>query len=143
MRVTCKLGGDMKKEYRTKKRELMEKYLSERKNDIITADELYEYLLSEDISINISTIYRYFDKLKKENKIIHIPSEDKKSQYQYIGEDDKCFHHLHMKCVKCGAVKHFDCYFMNEVLEHLFKEHEFVLDSKNSYLSGRCKNCRG
>ena len=65
-----------------------------------------------------------------------------KAVYQYVELGQHCEEHLHLKCVKCGCIIHLDCGFMDEIAEHIQKDHGFQLQCKNSILYGICKDCR-
>ena len=53
-----------------------------------------------------------------------------------------CEEHLHLQCVKCGKIIHLECEFMDEISEHILKDHGFELQCKNSILYGMCSACQ-
>ena len=43
---------------------------------------------------------------------------------------------------KCGKIIHLECEFMDEISEHILKDHGFKLQCKNSILYGMCSACQ-
>ena len=94
-------------------------------------------------AVNITTIYRYLDKLATDGTVMkYVAEAGGKAVYQYVELGQHCEEHLHLKCVKCGCIIHLDCGFMDEIAEHIQKDHGFQLQCKNSILYGICKDCR-
>ena len=60
---------------------------------------------------------------------------------QYLKKHDN-EEHLHLKCVSCGCIIHLECAFMDEIAEHVLKDHGFTLQCKNSIIYGLCRECR-
>lgn len=133
----------MKKEYCTKTRSLILKYITAYQNKQFSAAEMNEYLTEEGCSINLATVYRNLDKLTDEGTLIRYKYADKNCcMYQYAGDSTKCLHHLHMKCRECGKIIHLECDFMNQISGHLLKEHGFTIDCAGSVLLGVCEDCQ-
>lgn len=129
--------------YNTERKQMILEYLKSCDDKTVTVDEIFQYLISNDKAVNITTIYRYLDRLVAENKVMVFASDDrKKSSYKYIGEDFECNEHLHLQCTDCGKVIHFNCEFMNEIVKHISKQHDFDLKCSNSILYGKCKDCQ-
>lgn len=130
-----------KQEYKTKNRILILEYLMKEKEHTISIADIYDYLKEQGKEVNISTIYRYLDKLVARGQVMKYQQEDgKKAVFQYV-EEDSCHEHLHMQCVKCGRMIHLNCEFMKEISEHMEQHHHFRLQCQNSILYGICKEC--
>ena len=83
------------------------------------------------------------DKLATDGTVMkYVAEAGGKAVYQYVELGQHCDEHLHLKCVKCGCIIHLDCGFMDEIAEHIQKDHGFQLQCKNSILYGICKDCR-
>ena len=109
-------------------------------------EEVGEFLLhllkDEGIKVNTTTVYRYLDKLYAEHTVIKYPDlNSDKAVFQFAGEEKKCAEHLHLKCIRCGKVVHLDCDFMDELKEHLYRDHEFRLQCSGDMLHGICQDC--
>lgn len=133
----------MEKVYKTKQRSNILNYLKENKEKHITAEEIILYFKKIGTPIGKSTIYRYLDNLVQENIIRKYANSETGGAacFQYINNHDKCNNHYHMKCTKCGALIHLDCDEINELSNHIFKEHNFKLDTCKIILYGTCENC--
>lgn len=130
--------------YSTEKRNKIMEYLITHKDENISVKEIELYLEKEGIGANISTIYRYLDKLVEEGSVLkHIDEAKNKSTFQYILPDGECYNHLHMICSGCGRIYHMDCEFMNEFARHIYEHHDFTLECKTSMLYGLCGKCAG
>ena len=130
--------------YVTASRKRILEFLKTNSNRTVTAADIDRYLKENDSEVNITTIYRYLDKLATEGTVIkYVAEKGEKAAYQYVEMGHQCDTHLHMKCVKCGCIIHLECAFMDEISEHIRKDHGFMLQCKNSILYGTCKDCVG
>jgi len=128
--------------YATANRKKILDFLKENHNRTLTVADIDAHLKCCDSEVNITTIYRYLDKLEKEGTVIkYVAEKGSQATYQYVEQGHNCEDHLHLQCVKCGKVIHLECHFMHEILEHVEKEHGFVMQCKNSIVYGTCKDC--
>lgn len=132
----------MKNKYNTKQRENILSYLKENTDKNITADEIIKYFKTTNDNIGKTTVYRYLNELVKENVIKKYNLEERNcSCYQYI-EGKKCDEHYHLKCKKCNKIIHLDCDEFEKIKNHIYKEHNFEIDSVKTVLYGICKECK-
>lgn len=128
--------------YATASRKKILEYLKEHHSRTLTVADIDAHLKESGNEVNITTIYRYLDKLEKEGTVIkYVAEKGSQATYQYVDATHNCEEHLHLKCVKCGQLIHLECYFMHEIAEHIQNEHGFVLQCKNSIVYGTCKEC--
>ncbi|MCD8363194.1 MAG: transcriptional repressor [Lachnospiraceae bacterium] len=131
-----------KTSYATASRRKILEILKGSRDRTLTASEIDAMLRKQDSPVNITTIYRYLDRLEEDGTVLRYTSEQNgQALYQYVDRDGHCQEHLHMKCVKCGRIYHLDCDFMKEIAEHIQKDHGFSLQCRNSILYGVCKDC--
>ncbi|MDO4262040.1 MAG: transcriptional repressor [Eubacteriales bacterium] len=129
--------------YATASRRKILEILKENKDRTVTAAEIGEWLRRMENDVNITTVYRYLDKLEKDGTVIrYAPREGGRASYQYVEQGKGCENHLHMKCGVCGRIYHLDCAFMEEIAEHIQKDHGFTLSCRDSILYGTCRDCR-
>ena len=129
--------------YSTVSRKKMLEYLTANANKTVNVQEIHKHLCENDCGVNVTTIYRFMDKLTKEGRVMKYASEDgSQAVYQYAEPDHHCEEHLHLQCVKCGAIFHLDCGFMDELKHHAADDHGFDIQCKNSIIYGLCKDCR-
>ncbi len=129
--------------YKTENRRRILEYLIEHSNTTVSVKEIYDHLENNGCSVNLTTIYRFLNKLESEERIIPYHSEKgEKTTYQYVADEHHCAEHLHLKCIKCGKILHLDCQFMSDISNHIAKHHDFSIQCKNSIIYGECKECR-
>jgi len=132
-----------KNEYTTKSRTRILECLRENADQTITVNAIQSFLEREDKSVNLTTIYRYLDKLNKEGLVMKYASnKDDTATYQIISMEHHCQEHLHIQCSRCNRVVHIDCGFMQQIEEHMLEHHGFTIDCSDSILHGLCENCR-
>ncbi|MEE1227646.1 MAG: transcriptional repressor [Lachnospiraceae bacterium] len=127
--------------YKTVHRNTIYNLLKANQDRTFTVAQISDYLTQKGESINNSTIYRYLNKLVSEKQLNKYSSKNG-TVYQFVGDDSDCHHHIHLKCMRCGAVIHLDCHFMHEMMEHIEKDHSFTLSCENSILYGLCDKCK-
>lgn len=129
--------------YATVSRKKILDFLKQSSDRTVTAAEIGAYLKEQDSEVNITTIYRYLDKLEREGTVMkYVAEKGGQAEYQYVELGHRCEKHLHLKCMECGRIIHLECEFMEEIAEHIRKDHGFLLQCKNSILYGTCGECR-
>ena len=128
--------------YKTNNRTRIMDFLENNKDKTVSVSDIQRHLDASDNHVNITTIYRYLDKLEQGGQLIKVASKDDgKSTYQLTNRDHHCGEHLHLKCVKCGKLIHLDCGFMDEITHHVFEDHGFSIQCENSIICGVCQEC--
>ena len=126
-----------KKKYNTEQRKKLLQYLIDNKNKYISAEDIEKYVEKEKINIGLTTIYRFLNSLEEQGKL-RVDLKEHTKYYQYIS--DECENHYHLKCKKCGQITHLDCEELEEIKDHILKEHKFNIDSKFE-IYGLCNKC--
>ena len=122
--------------YNTKQKELIIKTIIKQKHEF-TIKDIYQELKEE---VGLTTIYRLIDKLTSQNILNKYISQDNKTYYQYLKECEK-ENHFFLKCKKCSNLIHIDCDCINELFNHIFKEHSFKPNKDHIIINGICNNC--
>lgn len=129
--------------YATANRKRIMEYLKQNGNRTVTVADISFFLKENGSEVNVTTIYRFLDKLVKEGSVLkYVAEKGSQTVYQYVEQGHKCEEHLHLKCTECGCIIHLECAFMDEIAEHIQRDHGFALQCKNSILYGICENCR-
>ena len=126
-----------KKKYNTEQRKKLLLFLISNENSFVSAEDIEKYIEKEKINIGLTTIYRFLNSLEKQGKV-RVELKEHTKFYQYILEE--CENHYHLKCKNCGEITHLDCEELEELKEHVFEEHNFIIDSKFE-IYGLCGNC--
>lgn len=117
--------------------------LEQSKGRTITAAQIADELAAADSAVNITTVYRFLDRLESEGRVLsYAPERGRQAVYQYIEPGEDCTAHLHLKCTRCGRLQHLDCSFMDEIATHIQEEHGFSLQCRSSILYGLCSECQ-
>lgn len=133
----------MSERYNTNSRNLILDYLKSNSDRIVDVSDIHHALSESGYQINITTIYRFLDKLIADGTVLKFVAENgTRAVYQFVDKERHCQNHLHLQCIKCGAVTHLDCNFMDEISQHVLNEHGFEIQCKNSIIYGLCQNCR-
>lgn len=133
-----------KAKYTTVSHTMIMKYLADNHDKLVTVNDIDSFLRKEGVEVNISTIYRFLNKLSDSGEVMkYIASKGEMSSFQYVNDKRHCKEHLHLQCVKCGRIIHLECDFMNEISCHINRHHEFSLQCESSVLYGICKECKG
>lgn len=130
--------------YRTKQREIILDYLKKCQDGHVTIDEVTDHLKSEGNKVGRTTIYRYMEKLADEGFLRkYYIEEGVGACYQYQGNSESaCRSHFHLKCVKCGRLFHVSCDFLQQIEEHVYEHHHFLVDNSKTVLYGICEVCQ-
>ena len=122
-------------------------YNTKQKNDILsiikkqnkefTVKNIYNGLNKK---VGLTTIYRFIDKLVMDNKLNKYITKDNITYYQYLNECDMD-NHFFLKCCKCGTLIHIDCDCINDLSNHIYNHHKFILNKENLIIKGICDRC--
>ena len=97
----------------------------------INIDEIYEELKKHYPTISLATIYKNIILMVRQNIIVEIPINGKKSKYE-LKKDD----HIHLICKSCGNIEDRDLNSCDIDIK------DFQIVSKQINLYGLCKNCQ-
>ena len=128
--------------YNTAARNRILECLRDNKDRTLNANDILKVLSDAGNDVNITTVYRYLDKLTEDGQVMKYVAENgTRAVFQYVGEEHHCEDHLHLQCTRCGAIIHLDCSFMDEISEHVLLVHGFRIQCRNSIIYGLCQNC--
>ncbi len=128
----------VKQNYKTEQRKELLDYMIKNSKKFVKADEIEKHLKNKNISIGLTTIYRFLNSLEKQGKV-RVELREHTKYYQYISEE--CNNHYHLQCKKCGKLIHLHCDEINQLKMHIAKEHDFEIDSMATIM-GICSECQ-
>lgn len=130
----------MRGEYSTKQRDAILSFLKEN-NAHVSASDIIRHLKEQGYSVSTATVYRTLDKFEKEGILRKmVIGQGTGACYQFIDRSD-CSEHFHLKCVKCGALIHLSCEFLESLENHIYSHHGFTVSSGKTVIYGTCANC--
>ena len=122
--------------YNTKQKEKILELISNI-NKSFTVKDVY---LSLNKKVGLTTIYRLVDKLVDDGIISKSIDSNNITYYQYLGHCDED-NHFYLKCTNCEKLIHIDCDCINDLKNHIFKEHNFISNKDNIIIEGLCNKC--
>ena len=128
----------VKQNYKTEQRKELLDYMIKNSKKFVKADEIEKHLKNKNISVGLTTIYRFLNSLEKQGKV-RVELREHTKYYQYISEE--CNNHYHLQCKKCGKLIHLHCDEINQLKMHIAKEHDFDIDSMATIM-GICSECQ-
>lgn len=133
----------MRGEYNTRQKREMLSYL--KKHDLISysVDDLVFEMQQQGEKIGRTTAYRYLELLAEQGNVRKYQNSQGITQYQHVNENIDCDAHFHMMCKKCGKLFHVNCELMDGLAKHIFTDHHFMLDPRETVLMGTCAACGG
>ena len=103
----------------------------------ISAEEIYAQVLTKYPHVNISTVYRTLDLLKRLGLVTETDLGGGRVRYHAAEKG----HHHHLVCRECGAVIDLDESLLSPLEDVLLEEYGFVADLRHLAIFGRCINC--
>lgn len=129
--------------YKTKVSKMIEQYIHQCYDQSFSAHHLYEYIVKQGKTVNLSTIYRNLDQFVDEGKLTKFKAGHNDAfMYRVNQEITHCHEHLHLQCCKCGKIIHVDRDLMKKLVHTLENDYHFYLECDASTISGICKECR-
>lgn len=128
-------------DYRTKQRELIIEYMKNCPLPHITAGDILLHLRNEGASVGAATVYRQLDRMVESGQVRKFQLSGG-ACYQYVGENENCREHFHLKCLGCGKLLHIDCDYLSTIAPHILEHHGFEVDNSKTVMYGLCGDCR-
>lgn len=134
-RVTERLR---EKGYRLTPQRLMILEAIEDSRDHISAEEIYAGVSARYPNVNISTVYRTLDLLKKLGMVYEIDLGEGRIRYHA----EESGHHHHLVCQDCGSVVDIDESALSSLRDVLLRDYGFRADLRHVGVFGLCEKCR-
>lgn len=128
--------------YNTKQKSAIINILKNNKDKMISADEITKKLEELEEHVGKTTLYRFLDELVL-TKEVRKNYNDLTNKYEYQLKGNMCENHLHLKCIKCGAVIHLECDDTKNMLDSIISKYNFYINQDETTILGFCQKCRG
>jgi Fur family ferric uptake transcriptional regulator len=139
MHETAGITGRLsEKGYRLTPQRLMILAAIESSRDHISAEEIYAQVVAKYPNVNISTVYRTLELLKKLGMLYEIDLGEGPIRYHAEGSG----HHHHLVCQGCGKVIDIEEATLSSLKEILLRDYGFSADLRHVGIFGRCRSCR-
>jgi Fur family ferric uptake transcriptional regulator len=123
--------------YRLTPQRLMIVSAIESSEDHISAEEMYAQVAARYPNVNISTVYRTLELLKRLGLVTETDLGGGRFRYHPADKG----HHHHLVCRECGALFDLDESLLSPLKEALVRQHGFVADLRHLAIQGRCAAC--
>jgi Fur family ferric uptake transcriptional regulator len=104
----------------------------------ISAEEIYAQVTARYPQVNISTVYRTLELLKKLGMVYEIDLGEGRVRYHAEASG----HHHHLVCKGCGSVVDIDESTLSPLRDILMGKYNFRADLKHVAVFGLCEKCR-
>ena len=131
------VGKLSEKGYRMTPQRMMVLAAVENSADHISAEEIYAQVIEKYPYVNISTVYRTLDLLKRLGLVTETDLGGGRVRYH---PSDKGHHH-HLVCQDCGAIIDLDESLLAPLEDTLHREYKFNADLRHLAIFGRCSKC--
>ena len=93
--------------YKTKTFQLIENYLKTCCDKCFRAHDVYDYIVANEMKVNISTVYRNLEQFVDAGQLIkYKPGNNDVWMYRLNQQFSQCHEHLHLQCKECGKIIH-------------------------------------
>ena len=124
--------------YRLTPQRMMVLAAIEDSDDHISAEEIYAQVITKYPHVNISTVYRTLELLKRLGLVTETDLGGGRVRYHPADKG----HHHHLVCQECGEIIDLDESVMSSLKSTLLREYQFSADLRHLAIFGRCAKCR-
>jgi len=103
----------------------------------ISAEEIYAQIAVRYPNVNISTVYRTLELLKRLGLVTETDLGEGRVRYHPAEKG----HHHHLVCQECGAIIDLDEWLLASLKSALLQEYKFSADLRHMAIFGCCVNC--
>ncbi len=126
-----------KQGYRLTPQRIMVLSAIETSDNHISAEEVYAQIVAKYPHVNISTVYRTLELLKRLGLVTETDLGEGRVRYHPAEKG----HHHHLVCRECGAIIDLDESLLALLKSALLQEYKFIADLRHLAIFGRCVNC--
>lgn len=123
--------------YRLTPQRIMVLSAIEDSDDHISAEEIYAQIVAKYPQVNISTVYRTLELLKRLGLVTETDLGGGRVRYHSAEKG----HHHHLVCQECGAIIDLDESVLSSLKDTLLREYKFIPDLRHLAILGRCVDC--
>jgi len=123
--------------YRLTPQRMMVLSAIENSDNHISAEEIYAQVVAKYSHVNISTVYRTLELLKRLGLVTETDLGGGRVRYHPADKG----HHHHLVCQECGRIIDLDESVLSSVKSRLLREYKFSADLRHLAIFGRCANC--
>ena len=123
--------------YRLTPQRMMVLSAIENSDNHISAEEIYAQIVVKYPNVNISTVYRTLELLKRLGLVTETDLGNGHVRYHPVEKG----HHHHLVCEKCGTIIDIDESTLARLQDVLLHRYNFNAELRHLAIFGRCVNC--
>ena len=131
----------MRGEYNTRQKRDILSFLQQHDLEPYSVDDLVFEMQEQGEKIGRTTVYRHLEALTEQGRVHKYQNAQGVTQYQHVENAGDCASHFHMMCKSCGRLYHVSCGLMNTLSDHIYTDHNFRVDTRETMLVGVCARC--
>ncbi|MBP1924987.1 Fur family ferric uptake transcriptional regulator [Sedimentibacter acidaminivorans] len=127
----------------TNQRKVVFEILTEKKEEHLSPEEIYEHIKDIYPEIGLATIYRTLQLFEEIGLVYKLNFDDGCYRYEILSPNNKEVHqHHHLICKKCGKIIEVKEDLMNSLEEIIEKQYNFEIKNHIVKFTGICSQCR-
>jgi Fur family transcriptional regulator, ferric uptake regulator len=127
----------------TNQRKVVFEILTEKKEEHLSPEEIYEHIKDIYPEIGLATIYRTLQLFEEIGLVYKLNFDDGCYRYEILSPNNKEVHqHHHLICKKCGKIMEVKEDLMNSLEEIIEKQYNFEIKNHIVKFTGICSQCR-
>ena len=123
--------------YRLTPQRMMVLSAVENSDNHISAEEIYAHVIAKYPHVNISTVYRTLELLKRLDLVTETDLGGGRVRYHPADKG----HHHHLVCQECGRIIDLDESVLSSLRGMLLREYKFSADLRHLAIFGHCAHC--
>jgi Fur family ferric uptake transcriptional regulator len=131
------VGKLAKEGYRLTPQRLMILSAIENSDNHISAEDIHAQIIAKYPNMNISTVYRTLELLKRLGLVTETDMGEGRVRYHPADRG----HHHHLVCRECGSIIDLDESLLAALKSDLLREYGFSADLRHIAILGQCRNC--
>lgn len=105
----------------------------------MTAEEIYARVEGRLPGVNIATVYRTLEMLRRSGVVSMIHDTSGRSEFEVVHAGEN---HAHLVCEGCGGSHQIDHSPLMQLQHDIEQAHGFTVKIEHLYLTGLCADCR-
>ena len=126
--------------YKTSQKEKLLTYMIENSQAQLPMQTILNAMKQE--GVGESTVYRLMKSLVDEGKVRRFVCGNNRRFFYQALKDEKCGHHIHLKCLSCGKMVHLSGFVSDFIEKNILAANRFTIDGQMTLLYGKCENCQ-
>ena len=126
--------------YKTTQKEKLLSFMAEHAAKQLPMQTILQEMKAQ--GVGESTVYRLMKELVDQGKVKRFVCANNRRFFYQATKDEKCGHHMHLKCLSCGKMVHLSGFVSDFIEKNILAANRFSIDGQKTLLYGKCQNCQ-